>query len=117
VGKELLSITKADDEDDDDEDELSSGIGKRLWNTICSALIDTNQGAMIPTKSEDSSEYHEDYRNLMARYQHRDTTSVRELFQAAGTPEVSTFTYFLTPPSTSSQTNAGRARSLCSFHF
>lgn len=81
VGKELLSSTHADEEDVDD----ATGAGKRLWNSICNALVDTTQASVIPVMSTASSTEHQDYLDLMARYSHRDTSPVSHLFVPAVT--------------------------------
>lgn len=85
VGKELLSTSKADDAA---EEGLETAPGKRLWGNICSSLIDGNQSAMIPQKSELTSDQHEEYRALMSRFNHRDTSSIQHLFAPADTPQV-----------------------------
>ena len=86
VGKELLSTTQPDEGGDD---ELASGAGKKLWNSICTALVDTSQISIIPTKSELTSEEHNEYQDLMQRYHYRDTTSLEHLFTPAVMPNVS----------------------------
>ncbi|EKM59988.1 uncharacterized protein PHACADRAFT_115378 [Phanerochaete carnosa HHB-10118-sp] len=83
VGKELLSTSKAEDGPEDGPD---TAPGKRLWGSICSSLIDANQLGVIPQKSELTSDQHEEYRALMSRFHHRDTSSVQHLFAPAGTP-------------------------------
>ncbi|KAI0340881.1 hypothetical protein BDW22DRAFT_1485833 [Trametopsis cervina] len=76
VGKELLSSTQPEDDDTDD----ATGAGKRLWNSICNALVDTTQSSVIPVMSTLSSKEHPEYLDLMSRYSHRDTTAVQQLF-------------------------------------
>lgn len=83
VGKELLSTSKAEDANEEGPDPAP---GKRLWGSICSSLIDGNQSAMIPQRSELTSDQHEDYRSLMSRFSHRDTSSVQHLFAPADSP-------------------------------
>ncbi|KAI0089247.1 hypothetical protein BDY19DRAFT_1089227 [Irpex rosettiformis] len=81
VGKELLSSSQPEEEDVDD----ASGAGKRLWNSICNALVDTTQASVIPIMSTASSAEQHEYRDLMARYSHRDTSPVKHLFVPAAT--------------------------------
>ncbi|KAI0686496.1 hypothetical protein BC835DRAFT_1523052 [Cytidiella melzeri] len=79
VGKELLSSTQPEDGDVDD----TSGAGKRLWNSICNALVDTTQASVIPVSSTLPSAEHSEFLDLMARYSHRDTSAVKHLFVPA----------------------------------
>ena len=79
VGKELLSSTQLEEEDVDD----ASGAGKRLWNSICNALVDTTQASIIPVMSTATSAEQHEYQDLMARYSHRDTSPVKHLFVPA----------------------------------
>lgn len=90
VGKELLSTTKPSD---DGDDELTTGSNKRMWNVVCNALVDTSHVSVIPQLSDFPSESHSDYKDLMRRYQHRDTMSVRLLFQPAITTKVIIYIY------------------------
>lgn len=83
VGKELLSTAKVEDEEVDSE--LATGAGKRLWNSICNALVDHNQASVIPVSSALTSDDHPEYLDLMARYNNRDTTPVAHLFVPAAT--------------------------------
>lgn len=86
VGKELLSTSTADDAPEEGPD---TAPGKRLWSSLCSSLIDGNQSAMIPQKSDMSSDQHDEYRGLMSRFHHRDVSSVQHLFVPADAAQVS----------------------------
>ncbi|KAJ3551785.1 hypothetical protein NM688_g4509 [Phlebia brevispora] len=82
VGKELLSATSKAIELEGDDDK-GTGSGKRSWNAICNALVENTQASLIPTVSNLTGQAHEGYKDLLARYSHRDTSSVRNFFLPA----------------------------------
>ncbi len=87
VGKELLSSSSKAVEPEADDDK-GTGSGKRSWNAICNALIENSQASLIPTISNTPSSNHPEFLDLLSRYGHRDTSSVRDLFVPVATPKV-----------------------------
>lgn len=114
VGKELLSASTTQAGTDGDDDK-GSGSGKRSWNAICNALVENPQASLIPTVSTLSSKEHHDYLELMARYSHRDTTSVQHLFVPAVTPKVRS--YFASQSSINPPLYAGSTRNICALGY
>ncbi len=89
MGKELLSAASKASETEIDE-EKATGTGKRSWNAICNALVETTQASLIPNMSPFTSSEHPEYLDLMSRFSHRDTSPVHHLFVPAVTPQVRT---------------------------
>ncbi|KDQ64130.1 hypothetical protein JAAARDRAFT_118551 [Jaapia argillacea MUCL 33604] len=83
VGKELLSLSKPATEGDPAVD------GKQAWDALCAALVDLGQPLEVPRLSPLTSSEHRDYHDLMSRYNHRSTDSVRDLFVETDIPKVS----------------------------
>jgi len=81
VGKELMSKPL-------DEGDAYAIDGRRTWETLCSTLVDMGQPMDIPRLSMLSSSQQRDYLDLMSRYNHRSTTSVRDIFIETFTEKV-----------------------------
>ncbi|KAA1466679.1 hypothetical protein DENSPDRAFT_831556 [Dentipellis sp. KUC8613] len=75
IGKELLSYAKPSAEGD-----ATAINGKRAWDAICGALVDLGQPIDTPKFSILPSAQHQEYLDLMTRYQHRSVTPVRDIF-------------------------------------
>lgn len=84
VGKELLSGAKPGEvESLTPEAEASAVSGKLAWNALCAALVELDQPLDSPRLSNLRSHEFREYLDLMSRYSHRDTSTVRELFTAS----------------------------------
>ncbi|TFY83118.1 hypothetical protein EWM64_g893 [Hericium alpestre] len=75
IGKELLSLAKPSVEGD-----ASAINGKRAWDAICGTLVDLGQPIEAPRFSILSSAQHQDFLDLISRYQHRSVTPVHDIF-------------------------------------
>ena len=84
IGKELLSQAKPIDEDDSVAME-----GREAWGTLCTALVDIGDPLEVPQLSRLPCSDHEGYIDLMTRYVHRNSDSIREIFVETSMPQVS----------------------------
>jgi hypothetical protein len=83
IGKELLSQSKTSPEVDP--------TGKRAWVGLCAALVELGKPMDVPRLSPYSSAEHKEFLDLLSRYSHRNTDSVRDIFVETPVPKVSTF--------------------------
>lgn len=88
IGKDLLSQGKFSI----DEDNIAGG--KKAWDDLCTALVDIGEPLEVPQLSQDSRAEHKDYLDLMARFAHRNTDHMRDIFVDTGMPEVQLSLYF-----------------------
>lgn len=87
IGKELLSMSKPTEE----EAELVAANGKRAWDGLCALLVDLGSPLEAPRLSTFDSKSHQEYLNLMSRYDSTDTEGFQDLFVATSVPLVSGF--------------------------
>jgi hypothetical protein len=83
IGRELLSRSKPSYDGG-----LDTGNGKRVWDELCTLLVDLKAPFEAPCPSTLTSDSHEGYKQLMARYARRDTQPVKELFAETGVSPV-----------------------------
>ncbi|OBZ70421.1 Neurofibromin [Grifola frondosa] len=86
IGKELLSSSKIAPEKVTPEAEAAAAQGKRAWDALCSTLVELGQPLESPIVTTLSSREHQEFLDLMARCDRRDTGSVQELFTEAAIP-------------------------------
>ncbi|KAF8645481.1 hypothetical protein AX16_007766 [Volvariella volvacea WC 439] len=79
VGKELLSMSRPSSEGE-------SLNGKKAWDALCALLVDLGAPLEVPRCSPYPCSEHQEYKDLMQRYAHRDTSSVAEIFQETSVP-------------------------------
>ncbi|TFY54349.1 hypothetical protein EVJ58_g8920 [Rhodofomes roseus] len=93
VGKELLSTSKPPPTTErlsaSATAEMAAAHAKRIWDSLCAALVELGQPLEGPKLTAADSQQHTEYLDLMTRYEHRDTSSVQGLFVEAATPESS----------------------------
>jgi hypothetical protein len=80
IGKELLSHSKTNPDLD-----TMAVPGKRAWDQLCALLVDLGPSPEPPRLSSLNSSVHPEYKELMARFAHRNTDEVSHLF-AKGDP-------------------------------
>ncbi|EIN11059.1 hypothetical protein PUNSTDRAFT_51619 [Punctularia strigosozonata HHB-11173 SS5] len=82
IGKELLSLPPGMAQPD------SAAVENKVaWTDLCGALVDLGQPLDVPSLSPNSTIDHRDFLELMARSQHRNVDSVREIFIDASSSE------------------------------
>ncbi|KAH9948737.1 hypothetical protein B0H21DRAFT_787622 [Amylocystis lapponica] len=86
VGKELLSLSKPASEKPTPEAEASAANGKRVWETLCAALVEMGAPLESARVSTQHSHDHREYMDMMARHDLKDTSVVHDLFVRANTP-------------------------------
>jgi hypothetical protein len=82
IGKELLSQAKPANEED--------SVAREVWASLCTALVDIGPPLEVPQLSSLPRSEHEGYIDLMTRYAHRNSDSIREIFVETSMPQVST---------------------------
>lgn len=84
VGKELLSTSKPPPTTEAlsaaTTAEMTAAHAKRIWDSLCAALVELGQPLEGPKLTLADSHQHSEYLDLMSRYEHRDTSSVQGLF-------------------------------------
>jgi hypothetical protein len=83
IGKELLSLSKPSADGD-----ITAINGKRAWDGLCALLVDLGSPLEVPRPSTLTSSDHREYLDLMARYAHRNTESMKRLFVETDVPSV-----------------------------
>lgn len=77
VGKVLLSLSRMTNSHD-----VVSASGKRTWDSVCALLVEMGAAMELPTLTDKPSSQHQVFRAFMAKNAHRNTESVREIFQS-----------------------------------
>lgn len=86
VGKVLLSLSRMTNSHD------SVAVnGKRIWVDFCELLVDMGVALEPPTLTDKPSNEHQLYRAFIAKNLHRNTDSVRDIFQTTVPVKVSPF--------------------------
>ena len=86
IGKELLSQSKPANEEDDSV----AMEAREAWGSLCTALVDIGKPLEVPQLSRLPRSEHGGYIDLMTRYAHRNSDSIREIFVETSMPHVST---------------------------
>ncbi|KAH9927288.1 uncharacterized protein B0H18DRAFT_1161603 [Fomitopsis serialis] len=90
VGKELLSTSKPPPTTEKlsatATAEMAAAHAKRIWDSLCAALVELGQPLEGPRLTVADSQQHSEYLDLMTRYEYRDTSSVQGLFVETPTP-------------------------------
>jgi hypothetical protein len=84
IGKELLSQAKPTSEEDSVAME-----GREAWASLCTALVDIGDPLEVPQLSSLPRSEHEGFIDLMARYAHRNSDPIQEIFVETSMPQVS----------------------------
>lgn len=83
VGKELLSYNRPAT----DSSPAVNGVG--AWKALCTLLIDMREPFDIPAFLPFDRSEHPGFLELMSRYSHRNTDSVKDIFIEASSSRVS----------------------------
>jgi hypothetical protein len=76
VGRVLLGLSRATNSHD-----TVAASGKRTWDNFCTLLVEMGVALEPPTLIDKPSSQHQTFRMFMAKNGHRNTDSVREIFQ------------------------------------